>query len=157
MSRDAFAGIALAVFLSGCGSGSKPAAPPVTLAPVGGTVKMGGKPASRVAISVVPTGTTKGQGGWAVTDEAGQFKVIHSSQQEGIEPGEYRAVFSLYVKPNGEPIPPNTSPTDSMAVQGVPVPWSDPGSTAPAQTISVSPAGKMDLAFDLPAPKVPRR
>lgn len=137
---------------SGCG-GSQAPTPPANLVPVSGTITLGGQPTGRVAINLVPTGTTKGQGGLAISDDAGKFQVIHPTQKAGVEPGEYRVVFSLYMQPNGEPLPPNTSPTTTMSVQAIPAPWSDPGSTSIAQALSVPAAGKSDIAFELPAPK----
>ncbi len=139
--------------LAGCGGSSKPAAPS-NLAPVSGTVTVGGKPVPNVVVTIVPTGTTKGTGGWGKTDDSGTFKVLHQTQAEGVEPGEYMAVFSLYVKPDGQPLPPNTSPTESRAVQAIPAPWSDPATQSPKQRFDVPTGGTSTLAFDLPVPKV---
>ena len=145
--------VLVSLSLAGCGGGGDPVAP-ANLAPVSGTITMGGKPAGNVLVTIVPTGSTKGTGGWGKTDESGPFKVLHQSQKEGVEPGEYMAVFSLYVKPDGQPLPPNTSPVDAMAVQAIPAPWSSPATESPKQRVTVPKDGTSSLAFDLPAPKV---
>lgn len=139
--------------LLGCGGGDNSVAPAL-LAPVSGKVTVGGKPVPNVMVTIVPTGSTKGTGGWGKTDDSGTFKVLHQSQKEGVEPGEYMAVFSLYVKPDGQPLPPNTSPVESMAVQAIPAPWSNPATESPKQRVTVPKDGTSALAFDLPAPKV---
>lgn len=149
--------LVLCLLASGCGGGAKPPTPPDNLVPAAGTVKLGGKPTAGVAIKVLPTGSTKGQGGWAISDASGNFKIIHATQKEGIEPGDYRAVFSLYMTPAGEPLPPNTSPTMTQSVQAIPAPWSDPGSVANAQSFSVPATGKTDMSFELPAAKIAKK
>lgn len=149
--------LVLCLSASGCGGGTKPPAPPENLVPASGTVKLGGKPTAGVAIKILPTGSTKGQGGWAISDASGNFKIMHATQKEGIEPGDYRAVFSLFMTPAGEPLPPNTSPTMTMSVQAIPAPWSDPGSVAMAQSFSVPASGKTDMSFELPAPKIAKK
>ena len=141
--------------LSGCGSSR--ATPNVELVPVEGTVKFNGKPTPDIMVSLSPFGSTKGNGAWAKTDSAGVFKFIHLSQKEGVEPGEYVISFSYFVKPDGTPIPPNTSPTESAAGQGVAAPWNNPASDSLSQRVNVKKEGMMPLSFEVPAAKVVKK
>lgn len=137
--------------LVGCG-GSGPTKPS-NLVPVTGKVTVAKKPQAGVVVNLVPTGKTKGQGGFASTDTEGNFRILHPTNVEGAEPGDYMVWFSLYVDPSGQPIPPNTSPTEANGRQGIPAPWSSPDSESPRQRVNVTASGAKDLSFDLPAPK----
>lgn len=138
--------------LAGCGSSSRET-PGVELVPVTGTVKLGGTPTSDVMVSLSPMGSTKGQGAWGKTDSTGGFKLIHMSNKDGVEPGEYIASFSYFVKADGTPIPPNTSPTEAAAVQGIASPWNDPASDSLSQRVNVKKEGMTPLSFDVPPAK----
>ena len=137
----------LGLALAGCGSSKS--TPDVELVPVEGTVKLNGSPTPDVLVNLAPTGGTKGQGAWGKTDATGTFKLIHLSNKEGVEPGEYIISFSYFVKPDGTPIPPNTSPTDAGAVQGIAAPWSDVASEALNQRVTVKKDGATPLSFDV--------
>jgi len=143
--------------LAGCGSGGNVNAKPATLAPVAGSVKVGGKPGQNVIVTLVPSGGTKGLGGYAMADATGNFTIRHQSQQDGVEPGDYYAVFSLYLKPDGTPLPPNTSPFTENAVQAIPAPWNSTATESPRQKVVVSKEGRKDLSFDIPLAKAGKR
>ena len=136
----------------GCG-GSTRGAPKVELVPVQGTVKLGGKPTPDILVSLSPSGSTKGNGAWAKTDASGLFKLIHFSNQEGVEPGEYVISFSYFVTPDGTPVPPNTSPTEVTSVQAIASPWTEATSESPSQRVNVKKEGMMPLSFDVPPTK----
>jgi hypothetical protein len=133
----------------GCGSSAKPPAPPETLVPLTGVVKVAGKPAPRTSVIFVPTGTTKGTGAFAVTDADGKYSVSHLSKQPGIAPGEYVFYLSRYVQANGEPLPEGKSPTDIASKQSIPAPWNTAG-TSPKQKVTVPPEG---TTVDIDVPK----
>lgn len=136
--------------LAGCGGGP-PAVPKPVLAPVTGSVQVGGKPAAGVAITLTPTGQTKGQSGWGTTDAEGRFEISSRSDKGAVE-GEYIISFTQFVQPDGKPLPPNTSPVEANAVQGIASPWSDTASSSPKQKVVVGPMGASGLVFELPAP-----
>lgn len=157
MLRSSAAVLLSALCVAGCGSGGNVNAKPATLAPVTGSVKVGGKPGQNVLVTLVPSGTTKGLGGYAMTDATGNFTIRHQSQQDGVEPGDYFAVFSLYLKPDGSPLPPNTSPVQENAYQAIPSPWNSPGTESPRQKVIVAKEGRKDLSFDIPLAKAGKR
>jgi hypothetical protein len=138
----------MGLLLAGCGGGGK-SAPPADLIPVTGTVKVGGKTVPDVLVNLIPTGSTKGQGAWGKVDESGNFKLMHVSQKEGVEPGDYTITFSLFVKPDGTPLPPNTSPVESGAVEGIAAPWSSQATDSPSQKVTVKKEGMQPLSFDV--------
>lgn len=137
--------------LAGCGSSGKTT--PAELIPVEGTVKLGGAPTSDILVNLTPYGNTKGQGAWGKTDAAGAFKLLHLSNKEGVEPGEYVISFSYLVKTDGTPLPPNTSPTEVPSVQGISSPWSESTSEAFSQRVNVKKEGMSPLSFDVPPSK----
>ncbi len=92
-------------------------------------------------MTLVPSGTTKGLGGYAMADATGNFTIRHQSQQDGVEPGDYFAVFSLYLKPDGTPLPPNTSPVHGERLSGDSSPWNSTATESPAMKVVVSKEG----------------
>src|SRR5258708_35488040 len=89
----------------GCGeSGPKP--PIEKLVPVTGTVKLGGAPAAGIRVSFIPSGATSGNGAFALTDESGEYELLHNATQEpGTPAGNYSGQFSKFVMPDGTPVP----------------------------------------------------
>ena len=142
----------LGLVVAGCG-GSSRETPKTELVPVQGTVKLAGKPTPDVLIVLSPFGGTKGNGAWGKTDSSGAFKLMHLSNKEGVEPGEYVISFSYLVTPDGTPVPPNTSPTEVTSVQGIAPPWTESSSEALSQRVNVKKEGMMPLSFDVPATK----
>ncbi|MCG6158126.1 carboxypeptidase-like regulatory domain-containing protein [Rubinisphaera margarita] len=91
--------------LSGCGSSE--AGPGIEMIPVSGTVMMDGKPLVGAMVEFHPTGNTGGNGGFGLTDEAGQFTLSDYHSNPGCPPGEYGVTFSKITQPDGSPIPPD--------------------------------------------------
>lgn len=152
--------VCLSALFAGCllvGCGSSRGTPNGELVPVQGTVKVAGTPTSDVLINLAPYGDTKGQGAWGKTDASGNFKLIHLSNKEGVEPGEYIISFSYFVKPDGTPVPPNTSPTDVGAVQGIASPWSDVASQSLSQRVNIKKEGAPPLSFDVTPTKAVKK
>lgn len=113
-----FAVVVLAGVLSGCGE-SETAAPEV-LVPVTGSVTVDGEPAGGVSLSFVPQSGTSGAGGFAATDDQGQFTVKHRSGEVGIEPGTYKVTMSRMLTPDGNPVPAGESAMDHNATESLP-------------------------------------
>jgi len=139
--------IILALALAGCGSSSN--GPELTLVPVTGTVTFAGQNMPGIRVLFVPKGNTPGSGAFGITDEEGQYELQQQEQTPGVPPGQYSVHFSRYVKPDGSPVPPDVSPTESNAVEAVPQVWSDPGQAGPHNTITV-PDGGQTFKFEIP-------
>lgn len=133
-------GLVLMIGIAGCGSSSD--APHLNLVPVSGKVMYSGQPVSGLRVLFVPLNKTAGQGAFAVTDDDGSFELEQQSQDPGVPAGQYAVLFSRYVKPDGTPVPPGTSPTESNAVEAIPPLWNDPGQAGPHNTVTVPEGGK---------------
>jgi hypothetical protein len=137
----------LAFVLAGCGSSSD--APHLKMVPVTGTVTFAGQIMPGIRVLFVPQGSTPGNGAFGVTDDEGQYELQQQEQTPGIPPGQYSVHFSRFVKPDGSPLPPDVSPTESNAVEAVPQAWSDPRQVGAHNTITVPDAGQT-FAFAIP-------
>jgi hypothetical protein len=137
----------LALLLAGCGSSSD--ALDLKMVPVAGTVTFAGQMKPGIRVLFVPKGSTPGSGAFGVTDEEGQYELQQQEQTPGVPPGQYSVHFSCYVKPDGSPVPPDVSPTESNAVQAVPLAWSDPALAGPHNTVTVPETGQ-SFSFTIP-------
>ena len=107
------------------------------LVPVKGKVTVGsGQPFAKGTVRFTPMDLNQGQGAYAITDEMGNYELIHFSQKPGIEPGRYAVSFALFQHEDGSPLPePDLTkefqPTlqDLGAVQFVAAEYSDAQST----------------------------
>jgi hypothetical protein len=134
--------------LTGCGSAVT--APHEDLVAISGTVKLGGQPVAGIQVSFVPVGSTKGQGAWAVTDEAGEYELVHNAtQQPGVAAGDYVVQFQKWVQLDGSPLPENTPPHIVNAVNIIPPGWGGGADASPQAQIKVS-ATTPTLNFDIP-------
>lgn len=93
---------------------------PEELVEVKGKVVLDGEPLIGATMSFIPDKGTEGTGGFAVTDETGGFKALHYSQAEGLQPGNYKVVFSKLVTEDGNPIPEGVDAADVGAVEKLP-------------------------------------
>jgi hypothetical protein len=146
-----FVPLAIATVLSGCGSNSVPVE---KLVPASGSVTLDGKPAANVRIRLTPNSEkTKTVGGaWAVTDEDGEFTVMHWSKKEGIPPGSYLITFSKFVKPDGSPLQDGDSPAMVNAKELIAAKWSSPSPdkmTGIARRVDVPESGRSDITFSI--------
>lgn len=136
------------VSFTGCGASDAP--PEEKLTPVTGTVKLGDQPAAGVRIMFTPVGSTTGGGAFALTDESGKYEVTSNrTQKPGIIAGEYSVQFSKFVKADGSPIPPNTSPFAAGGRESIPPLWSEPGRAAAHNTVTI-PEGGRTIDFTIP-------
>ena len=103
----------------GC-SKSKGYETPETLIQVTGKVVIDGEPLTGATMNFIPDKGTSGTGGFAITDETGEFEALHYSQKAGLEPGTYKVTFSKLVMENGEPIQPGVDAADVAAVEKLP-------------------------------------
>lgn len=92
--------------LSGCGGSDS--GPDIEMIPVTGSVAMDGQPLVGAMVEFHPTGKTKGNGGYGLTDETGNFTLSDYHSNPGCPPGEYGVTFSKITQPDGSPIPPGT-------------------------------------------------
>ncbi|QDV18259.1 hypothetical protein Pan153_29160 [Gimesia panareensis] len=92
--------------LSGCGGSDS--GPGIDMIPVSGSVVMDGKPLVGAMVEFHPTGGTKGNGAFGLTDEAGKFTLTDFHSNPGCPPGEYGVTFSKLTQPDGSPIPPDS-------------------------------------------------
>ena len=140
----------------GCGDST------IKTVPVGGNVTIGGsEPFANGTVVFVPVAGegTKALGGSAITDENGHFVLKHAANAgSGIEPGDYKVVFSLFLMPNGDPVPEAETPADVKtpeelgAVQFVPPEYANMNSDKNKVTVESS-GGEFD--FDIPELKTP--
>jgi hypothetical protein len=129
--------LALTFLLPGCGESVTP--PHEDLVPISGTVKLGGQPLAGVHVAFVPVGSTRGQGATAVTDETGEYELIHNAtQQPGVAAGDYVVQFTKWVQPDGSPLPDKTAPHLVNAVNLIPPGWGGGGDAGPQAQIKVS-------------------
>ena len=138
MLRTAFVLLAAAVCLSGCGEEAPVEETPV-LAPVTGTVAIDGRPAAGVAVTFSPARTTTGNGAYATTGADGTYTLEYRTGVPGIPAGDYVVLFSKMVQADGNPIPPDRTAADVMAVDAIPQKYRQ--SDRPLNQINVSPAG----------------
>ena len=82
----------------GCG-GPAPAKIPSSL--VSGKVTLDGKPAVAAQVRFVPTGTTKGFGGTALTNDEGRYMIEESGAPgaEGLPEGSYKVLIEEFRPP----------------------------------------------------------
>ena len=116
----------MAVALIGCGGGDGP-----KLVPVKGTVTVGGSnPFANGLVRFAPKSGSKVLGGSAITDDDGNFVLLHTSRRSGVEPGEYTVFFSLMQMPDGSPledqigVPDPKTPQELGGVEFVPPEYS---------------------------------
>lgn len=148
--RSAVIVLPTCLFLAGCG-GSGTGAPLVgELAPVHGKIMFKGEPLFKGAVMFNPVAGTPGTGAFGVTDEAGNYTLIHRNKEEGIEPGNYRVVITRMAMKDGSPIPEGKSAADVEAVQVIPAPYSDPTAEFPGTAVTVTASGGA-FNFEIPA------
>ena len=115
--------------------------------PVSGTVRLDGQPIGGVSVAFVPDGEVAGGGGYAVTDEAGNFSMKSNDGRDGVPQGTYRVLFSKWTMPDGNPIPEGEMAMDVGAENRLPEKYNDSASTQMAAEVQ---AGEnAPLEFDL--------
>ncbi|HEY0982419.1 carboxypeptidase-like regulatory domain-containing protein [Schlesneria sp.] len=140
--------VASLVFTIGCGGSAGP-----KLAPVSGVVTAGDEPFEGGLVRFVPKPGTNLNSREAVTDAEGKYKIEFFKGKPGLEPGEYKIMFSLYQMPDGSPAPDQSDeqdpkhPNELGAVQFV-APEFETGK-APACEVTVPPEGGQ-FDFELP-------
>lgn len=113
--------VSLAAAVSGCGKTAPPVLPSTM---VTGTVTVDGEPATAAMVKFIPDGNTKGFGGFAVSDERGQY-LVESGGTNGLPEGKYKVVVEGF-RPPEDPIlaakfaSPSGKPTKIPEVYGVP-------------------------------------
>lgn len=98
------------------------------LVAVEGTVTLDGKPLDSATVSFIPTGSTLGQGGMAVTDTNGQFEIASPDlKRKGLPAGSYKVVISRPLNPDGTPFTATAEVglMDSGARESLPPAYSD--------------------------------
>jgi len=140
---------------SGC-SGDDPSqeAPRV---PVGGTIRLDGKPLSGAVVVFLPT-DERGKPAQSDTDENGAYSLSVLGFPGGTTPGKYRVGVSYLLSPKGRAIglsgrgslPPN--PEAARAKELVPPRYSDLGRSE-LYAVVTPPGGTFD--FDLQGPLLP--
>lgn len=120
--RSLFA-VAWLTTLSGCGGGSS--GPTVPMVPVTGTVRLDSEPLVGAVVMFHPIGTTKGNGGFAITDDEGKFSLTDHNMRPGCPPGEYGVTFSKITQPDGSPIPPGAQRGEVGMVEQIPAVYSE--------------------------------
>lgn len=123
------------------GCGNKPARPAYE---VYGRVLVNGQPAEGVCVQLIPLGKTSGTGGIAVTDDQGQFDIVNSLGQKGVDEGEYQVVYSKIELLNQD------ERAGVVTKETLPAEYSDPNHRRPP--VFVAPGG-IELNSDLVVPE----
>ena len=108
------------------GCGESDSGPP--LAPVTGKIIWKGEPLPGCAVKFVPADGTVGWGGHAMTNDAGEYKLLEAKTARlGVQPGSYRVVLSRRLMPDGSRVPAGdrTAPIESPAIESLPPAYSD--------------------------------
>lgn len=135
------------LMLTGCGGSTGPVVG--HMAVVTGKVIFKGSPLVKGAIMFTPLSGTVGTGALGVTNENGEYKLIHRNQKDGIEPGSYKVVITRMVAKDGGPIPEGKTAADVEAVQVIPAPFSDPNSDFSGTVVTVPESGGA-FNFEIP-------
>lgn len=122
--------------------------------PITGLLTVQGKPLPGATLSFTPVGETAGPGAIGRSDAEGKFEVISSRERhEGIPPGEYTVRVSLFVMPDGTPLPPEVPQADApRSRQSVPPPFSSPNSPLKVVIPKEGGAVKVDIPAKLLIP-----
>jgi hypothetical protein len=124
-----------AAALPGCNKSADP-----NLAPVSGTVTLGGEPLANATVTFIPKDGTPGFGGVGKTDAAGKYALKGSRDDApGIPPGGYRVVIGKRLMPDGSEVPAsdNTPPMASPARESLPDMYSSMTMTTLTATVPV--------------------
>lgn len=120
----------------------------------GGLVKLDGKPAEGVMLTLVPSEGVKGRGGYGLTEGDGSVGFRVDPETPGVPPGSYLVLAQKLTMPDGSPIPPDTSGAEAEFTNKLSPIYSDPG-RSPLQ-VTVPPTGAKDIAVELVSRPQPR-
>jgi hypothetical protein len=119
----------------GCSSGGTPPPKLAATVPVTGTVTLDGQPLSDATISFAPETTAGFHGALGRTDASGKYELTTDigggKNSKGAIPGKYRITVSKLVKPDGSPIPADSTepPANLAAMESIPLHYSSIGET----------------------------
>jgi hypothetical protein len=107
-------GAVLAIGTIGYLSWSRP-----SMQSVQGVVKLDGKPISNCKVGFFPElketeifNPDRHGFGFGLTDNSGKFTIQHPQGEEGIWAGQYKVTFVAWVTAKGDPLPPETKPSE---------------------------------------------
>lgn len=119
------------------------------MVPVTGTALLDGKPLVGATVMFNPTGSTKGTGGFGLTDADGKFTLTDFQSNPGCAPGEYGVTFSKMTQPDGSPIPPGAQRGEVGMVEQIPPVYAQFKPHAIIQGATVkAPESKFDFRLD---------
>jgi hypothetical protein len=101
----------LFIWSIGCGS-DKPAQ---GLVAVSGNITFNGMPVEQAKVTFFPLLETKGNGGWANTNAAGEYVIKTPQGALGVPEGQYKVTVSKRLNPDGSPPNPDEPPIESKA------------------------------------------
>ena len=110
--------LGLLLLVSGCGSAGANSLP--ELIPVTGFVTLDDKPIAGVTVMFNPLQGTKGTGAYGVTDADGRYKLLHRSEHEGCQAGEYGVTFSKITEPDEASLPQDADQIAVGTVEQIP-------------------------------------
>lgn len=118
------------LLVSGCGPAADTRVPSQYVK-LTGKVTYNDEPLAGATLQFVPDGGggAMGVGGFAYTDQDGEYFAKYRGETTGLPPGRYRVSFSRYALPNGDPLPIGASPTDAGAVESLPAKFLNDGSS----------------------------
>ena len=116
--------------------------------PVSGKVTLNGRPLSGASVTFVPTGATRGDGGFGMTDQDGRYKLRYLRGAAGVPVGQYRVVISKRLMPDGSDAVEgrDVAPIESPAHEVLPPKYSNEEHSTLSATV---PAGGRTIDFSL--------
>ena len=114
--------------------------------PVTGTIKLDGKPLGGAGIMYLPRGETRGNGAFAMTDEAGKYSLKTDHGGPGAPEGEYVVTISKVVNRDGTPYVPKPDVAEAGERETLPGKYSDSMKT---ELTAKVPKGGGSIDFEL--------
>lgn len=132
--------------LAGCRGGRDPALPP--LVKVQGVVTLDGQPESRVAVTFIPVGSTRGGRCHGFTNDSGAYELVTEQNEKGAAVGEYKVLCNKWVQADGSDFPRDSkvSPIEAGGKEKFPPRYSQEETTELTANV---PAGGGSVDFKL--------
>lgn len=127
--------LGLLLLATGCGSAAANSTP--DLIPVTGLVTLDDKPIAGVTVMFNPFQGTRGTGAYGATDAEGRYKLLHRSEHDGCQEGEYGVTFTKIIQPDGSPLPKDAN---RAMVEQIPTP---PSTRMPSSSRRRSPSRRL--------------
>lgn len=140
------------LFVVGCSSGVTPPPKLAATVPVTGIVTFDGQPLSDATLYFFPDAAAGYKGALGRTDASGKYELTTDigggKSSKGAIPGKYRITVSKMVKPDGSPIPANSTepPANLGAMESIAIQYSSSSETQLEYEVPAA-GGTYDMAL----------